>query len=315
MTGLKRICAAGLMTLMSTTALASGEQAEDDVEGGTIGTGIMGVVTGFSSIHIGGVRVEVPDDLAVTSALGNRAASDIAVGETIVVHAVPSDGGFTALSLRDYHPIVAPVESITADSIMLMGLSLDLGDVSQPALAIGDWVAVSGLWQGADVVVSAVTRVPAPDAVVISGTLTYDGNTARIGPFDLAGQDVAHAATGDQLRVIGTWDAASKTLAPQQIDQGLFPQNVSRVLVEGYMSEPDQTGTYFIYGSGMIFVTQDPEMRTPNVRSVFCVAADSPGSFTEVVTLDMAAAERVALLEQLSHSGGGALSQITGCGG
>lgn len=298
---MKLIYAAGLTALAATWALAADEKpSEDDVEAGTIGTGIMGEITGRSSIHIGGVRIVVPDDLNVQSRLGVRPASELQIGETVVVSALEEDGALTAHRIQSYHPLVAPIDDIEAERMQILGLELDISDIDTPNLAVGDWVAVNGLWRGNTVAVSSLRRVAPRADIVINATFAegLDGGQ-MVGPFPLQTPIITNAETGDHLRVSGTWSAATGALSARQIETGLFSSDLRTLLVEGYMSEPDENGTYFIFGSGIVFYSNGSAMDIPTERSVFCVDLSNNPSFTQEIPLELPRDARVSLLERI----------------
>lgn len=314
MTVLRMICTALLMALLTGFGAVSYAQDSDDVEGGTIGTGIMGVVTGFGSVHIAGLQVEVPDGLQVTSRFGARDLDQIAVGQTVVIDAQARNGALWAQRIQAYYAVVAPVTQISADRMELLGLSLDITGVSAEGISAGDWVALSGLWQGNALSVSHIEPVTTREQVVVNASYSRNGKgAAQIGPFALAGPELGHAQVGDQLVVQGLWDSERAMLLPAQIDKPLFGGDGKRLLIEGYMSQPDATGTYYIHGAGVTFVTDDPAMQVPAARSLFCIDPQAPDSFTQVLQLDQSAAQRMTRLEALAINKEGSIAISTGC--
>ncbi|MEM1431380.1 MAG: DUF5666 domain-containing protein, partial [Pseudomonadota bacterium] len=196
------------------TALGAGAShaGDDEVEAGTTGTGIMGVITGLGSIHVNGHRIALSAGLEAVSSLGSRPAAELGVGETVVVEAAPVEGVLHARHIRNYYPLVAPVDAVSDSTLRLLGIELDVSEVAFGGLAAGDWVAVSGLWRGDSVVVSDLRPIAPRDTVVVNGSFTQgSGGVQRVGPFALDGRYVAHAEAGDQLRVVGTWSATDGT--------------------------------------------------------------------------------------------------------
>ncbi|MEM1431076.1 MAG: hypothetical protein AAGG09_16600, partial [Pseudomonadota bacterium] len=194
---------------------------------------------------------------------------------------------------------VAPVDAVSDSTLRLLGIELDVSEVAFGGLAAGDWVAVSGLWRGDSVVVSDLRPIAPRDTVVVNGSFTEGtGGVQRVGPFALDGRYVAHAEAGDQLRVVGTWSATDGTLSPSAIDAGLFAPDIRTLLIEGFMSQPDRRGAYSIYGSGIVVFTDDPAMRLPEERSVFCIDRTGPVSITQNLSLGMSRNARVDLLER-----------------
>ncbi|MEM1074137.1 MAG: DUF5666 domain-containing protein [Pseudomonadota bacterium] len=294
------ILASCLFALTTFVALAADEKnGDDDVEAGTIGTGIMGEITGLGSIHVSGVRIALPQNLVLRAPDGTvRQAGAVSAGETVVVDAVPSQDGLTATRISHFHPIVAPVESISSDHLRLLSLDIDIAGLSANGLAPGDWVAVSGLWRDNTLVASHLRPMAAQKQITVNGTYRLDGNGhPKIGPFHL--DSPVDARVGDHLRVSGDWMPEGMSIRARDVDSGLFALDQQQLLVEGYMSQPDANGTYFIFGSGTIFTTEDPNMRVPSERSVFCVHLGPQPSFTQLLSLSMSRTDRLDLLEQL----------------
>lgn len=310
-----RIILTFAVALMALTVLGA-KAGDDDVESGTTGTGIMGVITGLGSIHVNGLRIEVPAGLTVRSSLGTRSADSLEVGETVVVEAALTDGVVSAQHIRTYYPIIAPVDATRLGRVSVLGLDLDVSGVDTPDLAPGDWVAVSGLWRGATVEVSNIRPIPPRSEIVINGTYSQSADgVQRVGPFALGRRYVAHAEPGDHLRVTGAWSSGPATLSPTRIEAGLFSRTLETLLIEGYMSRPDRRGAYSIYGSGIVVYTDDPSMQVPQERSVFCVDQSGDTSITQHLDLDMEPAARVRLLEMLARRSDGAVDLSRRCSG
>lgn len=284
-------------TMLAT--LASGQIVnDDDVEAGTIGTGILGEITGLGSIHVNGLRIEVPPELSVTSALGGRPSDQLSVGETVVIEAVLLHGTYQANALRNYYPIIAPVEAISQAELHVLGRRLDIRGLAVPGVMPGDWVAISGLWHGAEIDVSHVRLVAPQDAVTVTATFTENSDGQQFaGPFELRGPPLVHVSAGDVLRVSGQADQTGYRLAPAQVEIGLFANAVETALIEGYMSAPDLQGIYYIHGSGAVFVTENFSMRVPTGRGIYCVQPDAPTSFTQVFDLAPDRTGRIEFLE------------------
>lgn len=294
------------LALASAVAVAANSGSEeDDVEAGTIGTGILGEITGLGSIHIGGVEIKLREGAVVQSSLGPTSAVFLEVGETVVLHASLSGTEIVADSLRKYHPLIGPVDAISEERIQILGQTLDISRVEATSFRVGDWVSVSGLWQGETVDVSHLSAVAPQETVAVSGsyTLATDGSQ-KLGPFVLDAPKLQNVSVGDHLQVIGRWNAESRKLTPSQISVGLFETGLGTVFVEGYMSMPDAQGTYFIYGSGIKFQADNAAMATPQERSLFCVSAKPPTQFDQVRSLGMEREGRIKLLESLIDEGG-----------
>lgn len=304
-----------LAAVLTALTVLGARAGDDDVESGTTGTGIMGVITGLGSIHVNGLNIEIPAGLAAQSSLGPRPAGTLQVGETVVLEAALTGGALTATRVRSYYPVIAPVDAVGPGRISVLGLDLDVAELAVPALRPGDWIAVSGLWRGPNVAVSHIRRIDGRAQVVVNGAYSEaaDG-TQRVGAFALDGQYVAHAEPGDHLRVTGAWAPRAGTLAPTRIEVGLFSRTLETLLIEGYLSEPDRQGAYSIYGSGIVVYTDDPNMQVPEGRNLFCVRQEDQVTITRQLALGTDRARRMRLLETLTKQGGGAQTGPEACG-
>ena len=274
---------------------------EEEVEAGTIGTGIMGVITGVGSIHVTGHRILLPDGMVATSSLGVRPVDTLKVGETVIVEAERVGETLRATRIRNYYPLVAPVDLVGSGRLTVLGLDLDISELAPVDIIAGDWVALSGLWRGDTVIVSDLRKVAPRDAVVVNGSFSETDTGAQyVGPFAVAQQYIDHAEIGDQIRVTGTWSATETAIVPMEIEIGLFSTQLTNLLIEGYMSQPDPVGRYTIYGSGIVAYTDDIDMRLPAERSVFCVDLTGPASITQGLELDLSRAERDLFLEEMT---------------
>ncbi len=300
------LAAAALLTAF---IAATSHAGDDDLESGTIGTGIMGVITGFGSIHVNGFQIDVPNGLVATSSLGARPVDSLRIGETVVVDAELDGDDLTATRIRNYYPIIAPVEAISPGRVRVLGLDLDASEVELDTIEAGDWLAISGLWRGSTVVVSDLQRIAPRREVVVNGTFfETDTGTQLVGPFALDGRYVEHAVPGDHIRLTGVWSEATNTIAPLEIVAGLFPPELRTLLIEGYMSQPDPKGAYSIYGSGIVVYTDDTSMQVPSNRSIFCVNQSGPVSITQSLELELPRVDRIRLLEDLSVNSAEGLS-------
>jgi hypothetical protein len=262
----------------------SGGQSQNnqDREGGIIGTGvtaydlvqleagIYGTITALGSIYVNGHHIGIDDELAVRGSAVLTQAGDLQPGHPVAVVVRRSGDGadgydWRAVDLRHVAPLVGPVDQRQAEAMTVLGTEVRLpAGVTAPE--VGQWVAVSGLWQGDQVVASRVDVV-ADSAVTgqdrtaqISGSfdgLNSDGSF-RIGQTLIRGLIPEHLKPGMRVRVLGTPVAGG--LSAQTLEAGLFDGDVDVQHVEGYYSIPAPDGRYTVLGSGLIAYTTRPEM-------------------------------------------------------
>ncbi len=296
-----------LMALFLSVLPISGD--EDEIEGGTVGTGIMGVITGLGSINVNGWRIEIPDGLMINSSLGQRSVNQLLIGETVVVEANVKPTGIRAISIRNYYPLVGPVGRLSADTISVIGVDVDISEIQRHDLEVGDWVAVSGLWRRDTVVASHVRRINSQSQVHLGAVFKVAADGSQmIGAIDLDATTLKHANSGDYLEASGKWDSATATFTPQQIQPELFSQQLDTLHIEGYLSNPDPNGAYTIYGSGFVAYLTDPQMVIPKERSVFCVNTDEAIQFHQSRELPGPPEERQKMLEDIALYTSGTLN-------
>lgn len=288
------------------SALAADGEAKDAREGGIVGTGIVGVITGLGSIRLNGQRVVFPDDLIVASDLGDRPAGDLVPGETVAVEAVLADGIWHAEHIRHYLPIVGPVGQTGDGWLTVLGSGVVVNadtDMSgfggSAAPRTGQWIAVNGLWRGENVVATRIEKIDAqPDAIVV-GTYRPDGpaNGFLVGGTRVFGIDVQHAVPGELLTVRGTVDG--RGLRARSVARGLFVGPVGKIIMEGYLSQPGPQGMYTIHGSGIVAFVGDRPMPVSSDRGIYCAAAIAGESIDQLTGLPEQRSIRNTLLDDL----------------
>ncbi len=198
------------------------------------GTGIVGVVTGFASVCVNGVEVEVESDTPVQRDGQGASLYELAVGQLVAVRAQGAGTEVRAQRIEMLDAVVGPVEAIDTDrqALRVLGQRVRvLAEADLAALKSGDWVRVSGhrLANG-EVRASRVQPLPvgAPRVAQALGLIEPDG----VGGLRLGGTPVpwppgqALPAAGQEWLVQGTWDG--QRLQPQR----MVPQPTRRALGE-----------------------------------------------------------------------------------
>lgn len=248
--------------------------AEEEREGGILGTGILGTVTRLGSIVVNEQRIVFPPDFSVMNETGPMTASQLVPGDTVAVVARLAGADWDAQSIRRILPVVGPISEITeaenGQVLTIMGTTVHVArSISTPVKA-GDWVAVSGLWQDEDVVATRVEVTPPRQSAVIVGSRFSVGgsNVPQIGNTLIAGIIPQHVKDGDVIRVVGVPEAGS--IRATTLEAGLFDGKVGLVQAEGYLSPPTSTGLYTLLGSGMVAFTDQPDMIDETNKVLLC---------------------------------------------
>lgn len=267
--------------------IAGGEESE----GGIGGTGIFGTVTAFGSIVVNGLTVEFGETALEeqTSIVGQ--SPPLAVGSTVLVEAERTDGGWVAVRVSPFLPIVGPVTLIepASETLSVMGTNILLDDdviitdrrgyvdgkiVRLDALKPGDRLAVSGLWKGGEVIASRIDRLddgpdslrglllPSDDGLIVGGTALEQAccdDVTAPAFVDLSGDYHDGRITVDLL-------GAGPML--------LFSGEVNRLVVEAFLArDPDGEG-FHLSGFGIPADQSATIAAEPGVRSLFVGAYD-----------------------------------------
>jgi hypothetical protein len=196
------------------------------------GTGIVGVVTGFASVCVNGIEVEVEPDTPVQRDGRGASLYELAVGQLVAVRAQGAGTEARALRIEMLDAVVGPVEAIDSGRQVLRVLGQRVRVLAVDDLAplkSGDWVRVSGhrLANG-EVRASRVQLLPpgAPRLAQALGLVEPDGG----GGWRLGGTPVswppgqAAPAAAQEWWAQGTWDG--QRLQPQR----MVPQPTRRAL-------------------------------------------------------------------------------------
>jgi len=210
-------------------------------------TGILGTITGFASICVGGTEIHY--DVATPTWIdGHRVSvSDLAVGQVVEVLAV---GRGSVLRAAEIHaaPIVAgPVTAVAANRLEVVGQRIDLAATtrtdtpdrgSDGAFALGTQVQVFGLRRADGSIDASRIERAAGSAVLLRGPL--DQSPAGGAHMAIAGTTVdlpgdVDATAGAHVSVRGSWRDGVLVADTVRIDAApAFLDRVTRVEVEAY---------------------------------------------------------------------------------
>jgi len=261
-----------LAAILTSVLLSVPAQARDDEEreGGIIGTGIVGTVADLGSIHVNGQRIRFDSEMPVSGSVTPMTASDLRPGHTVAVIVVHEDDGWQATHIRKVLPLVGQVTAIGGEELTILGTQVAIADV-QADINIDDWVAVSGLWRGSQVLASWIDVLDGVGHLArLSGSYmgADQAGNMRVGGSNVSGLDPQSLQPGTLLRVAGEPEAGGITAVI--LETGLFDDPVGLVQVQGYFSQPQANGFYTILGSGLVAHTDQPEMIDPGRRVIQC---------------------------------------------
>ncbi|MCP9484199.1 DUF5666 domain-containing protein [Shimia sp. CNT1-13L.2] len=289
---LLRILLSALTLTLANTASASDQETER--EGGILGTGILGTITELGSIYVNGQHIRFAPDFAVTDGITVTNAHQLRPGHTVAVIATPGEDAWQASYIRQIIPLVGPVQSVSSSGFKVMGTTVLTNGIAANDLNVGDWVAVSGLWQSGHVIASRVETTPQHGLARIEGSVLdlVSGQPLTIGGTRITGLLPRHIQEGDVVRAVGT--ASRETVQVTRLDTGVFSGEPQIVLSEGFFSAPRSSGFYTLLGSDIVSYTSNPAMIDPASKQFVC---SSKGEIFSVPIHHNQAQEVAAILE------------------
>ena len=279
---LRHACVSLFAMVIATMSIAQSSPEDDDKEGGVIGTGISGTVTALGSIEVNDLQVAFDPALPLATAAGDMSAAALKPGHVVAVAAKHDGQVWQAQTIRQVHAMIGPVEVVSDGYIQVLSTRVNLA-APIGEIAVGDWVAVSGMWQGEQLLASRIDHAE-PGLARISGTYfaAPDTQPPRIGGTRLFGLSDT-GTPGMFLSAAG--DPVAGGLAVTERSEGLFGPAVDLMLVEGYFSQPRADGLYTVLGSGLVAFTDQPDMIDMTVRTLMCGKDGRLLSPAEVETL------------------------------
>ncbi|MBX3026837.1 hypothetical protein KF840_18165 [bacterium] len=233
------------------TGLRAGD--DDDGIGGTgisaADTGVIGTITGFASICVGGVEIHYDADSPVR--IDGRAASaaELAVGQVVEVVASGRGDELTARRIGVTHLVAGPVTAVDAarNQIEVIGQTVRLSAATRGAgdgaaaasdFAPGAVVQVSGLRQADGAIAATRVATGRPELAWVSGTAADPtADTVAISGTPVRVSDGGALASGEEVRASGRWDG--RQLIAERLDRlpALpFAGRVGRLEIEGFAS-------------------------------------------------------------------------------
>ncbi len=242
---------------------------DPDDEGGIGGTGvelagdtgIVGVVTGFGSICVGGTEVHYDASTPVTMDGVSSEPSVLAVGSVVEVVAAGRGDELTALSIGVTNEVAGVVSAVdaTRGELTVAGQRVAItsstwadfddgpGRLDAAGIEVGDTVRVAGL-RSPDGAISAtqVQRIDGAVETFVSGPVQLRRGRSFIGDAEVVFAGGAPKIdAGRRLRVRGAWsDGRLLVERAETLPEVPFSGRVAELAIEGFVSP--QSG-----GSGM----------------------------------------------------------------
>ncbi|MDW3183526.1 DUF5666 domain-containing protein [Roseobacter sp.] len=295
--------AAGLSGLMLPGTVWS-QSAEREVEGGIGGTGIVGVLTDFGSLIVGGNRVQTDAATGFSDGFGGLREEDVQIGDSLTVEAMGAPDALVARRVHVTHPLVGRISAASEDErrVTINGVEVVTGSPDR-GFVLGDRVAVSGLWQGTRVMASRLTAARS-DLDLISGDVKRSAGDIRLGTVSVRGRGVGALPQGSFASAAGRYDADTGRFRVDRLSTQRFigaAGPLARLSIEGYLEPTDTAPGYRISGLGHSFERTLDLQRYAEARVRFSGAYTGRFAADSAVILPEAAEARRRLLRRLSR--------------
>lgn len=216
-------------------------------EGGLGGTGIVGVVTGFGSICVNGLKVEYDPDTPVRQDGRLVPQSALAVGQVVALQARDEGGRLQAQHIAVLDAAVGPLQTLdrsTGRFVVMGQTATALVPSELQDLQPGRWVRVSGQRLASGEIRATRVQTVEPGLAWVAGVLGRHGQGAwHVGGTPLAvaaGLMPNGAEPGQEVGVSGTWSEG--VLQVQRLR--LWPtrsvlDGADSVVIQGYVHRYD----------------------------------------------------------------------------
>ncbi|MEZ5538146.1 MAG: DUF5666 domain-containing protein [Thiolinea sp.] len=245
-------------------------------ENGLGGTGIVGVINGFGSICVNGVKVEYTADTPIWIDGKDQRADALRLGQVVFVQTKEESRTPEAKLIEVNHALSGPVNLVEADRkrFTVIGGTVEWNDKTlfadvngqplQPEmLKAGMSVAVNGLWKQEGLL--EATRV---DVRPASGMVSVTGFLHSIADdwMDINGMSISVArdelcdmgAEGYNVRVTGLWDGSYMNAYELAIKSTNIRSE--RLNTAGYVSEDMADGGFRMADGSLVSITGNTEI-------------------------------------------------------
>ncbi|ONG44958.1 hypothetical protein BKE38_27060, partial [Pseudoroseomonas deserti] len=219
--------------------------SNEEGDRGIGGTGIVGVITGFASICVGGLEVEYAPTLAADLDGQPGSVADLRAGQVVVVEASGRADALRAERLALRFEASGPVERRdgttglqVAGQRVIFAPGMRGGRDWQP----GDWVAVSGLRQADGTIMASRLDRRAPGRILVRGIAQREGaGLLRLGQLRFRRSLLLDVQPGLPVVLTGHLDGGAFVLDRVETDLVLadparrFGPAVDRIVIEAYI--------------------------------------------------------------------------------
>ncbi|MEM8775195.1 MAG: hypothetical protein AAGF53_09185 [Pseudomonadota bacterium] len=212
----------------------------DEKEGGIIGTGVVGQITGLDEFEVSGMRFNLPQNIELN---GVERMDELRMGMTLVLQAAPDGNEWQATQIKRMPTLTGPKTGPGE----VMGVQI-LGELPD-----ADFVTVDGFWSKSGVVASHTSSSVA-ETQMVNGV--YDATSRKVGLIRVKGNIPTDQSDGKLVTVFGEFQDG--VLIVERFDTDLFVGVApDLLLVEGYFSPPNDENEIAL--NGVAYSTMEAE--------------------------------------------------------
>ncbi len=236
----------------------TGGQATNN--GGMSGTGIIGIITGFASICVNGIKIHYHPDTPVTIDGQSSTTQNLAVGQMVAVRADGTGNEVTARNIAVMHAVIGPVDSISPETgkMQVLDQTIQVRDHDLlENLQTNEWVQISGHRLSDGTIVASRVEFSQPlEQFWINGHVTQ----ADTAGFEVNGTRIEidqHVRPegiipGVEISASGQWNNESLQVQHVQVDPtDQLMDEIERVVIEGYV-QPINSGEFSLGGQTFV---------------------------------------------------------------
>lgn len=211
--------------------------ANEEGDYGLGGTGIVGSVTGFGSIFVNGVEVEISDQTRLS--VDGRQVDDYsyAIGETVEILAANNASHTTALQLNVRHEIIGPVSSWDdkTNSMQILGQRIQVPENSGP-WSIDQMVKVSGFRDELGAIYARHVETSEDNTVLIRGMAEQISSQVSLAGYAIADKSLLQNTEG-LIQLRGQLQQGSLDIQHIQAQSAVPYQQVRHWKIEGFVNQ------------------------------------------------------------------------------
>ena len=236
-----------------TPAIGPMSQTDPDDESGIGGTGmlaqtdhhediaVIGAITGFGSIFINGIEIDIPSKTAVSENGKAIPHPNFAIGDVLEVLATPGQKMHEARRIHIRHEVIGPVSRVNKGerSFEIMKQTILMGSLKGPMPQVGQKLKISGFRDNNQQIHASRLTTTRSTKVFLSGTISErKNNTLMVGKMLVTTNQLPTLKIGSLIKVEGELRDGklfAKTVRP--IPTLAFGRQAKHWLVQGFLSK------------------------------------------------------------------------------